>query len=134
MMKELINGADMKKMIAAAFMFIAVSTVNAWAQQMPAVLVQAGVDAINKQDAAFFERQLADDVVWLDEDGHVIAGKMSVLNFVKRQLLASPVKLVVSALRTGSTSDAAWATYAYTLDKEGKAQKKGMSTIVYKRA
>src|SRR5437773_11305680 len=34
--------------------------------------VNAIIDALNKQDAAFFQKNVAPDALWLDEDGHMI--------------------------------------------------------------
>src|SRR4051794_21866415 len=46
-------------------------------------MANAGVEAINKNDAAYFENHLAADAVWFDEDGHAIAGKDRILAFLK---------------------------------------------------
>jgi len=91
-------------------------------------LANAGIDAMNKGDAAFFESKLAADVVWFDEDGHAIAGKDRVLGFVKMRLLAGGKKVTISGLKAGEN----WAGYVYTIDAAGK-QVKGTQTIVYKK-
>src|SRR5262245_29248901 len=53
-------------------------------------LVQAGVDAYNKGDISYFERAFADDILWIDEDGHELTSKMFALFFINRQMTATP--------------------------------------------
>ncbi len=91
-------------------------------------LANAGIAAMNKNDAAFFDSHLAADVVWFDEDGHAIAGKDRVSAFIKRQLLTGMKKVTVTGLRVGDN----WAGYVYTIDAGGK-QSTGTQTIVYKK-
>jgi len=123
----------MKKIIFGTAMMIGIFTATAFAQGPPADLVQRGVDAYNNHDVAYFEKNLAADAIWLDEDGHVISGKNSVLGFIRRQITAaSPRKLTVSNIRMGNTTDAAWATFAYTVAAEGQ-EKKGLNTTVFKK-
>src|SRR5262245_34384118 len=96
-------------------------------------LANAQIDAINKGDAAFFDSHLADSVVWFDEDGHAIAGKDRVNNFVKSKLLAGGKKVTITGLRVGNNNEGAWAGYQYTVDAAG-AQRKGTQTVVYQKA
>jgi hypothetical protein len=70
--------------------------------------------------------------VWFDEDGHAIANKDRVLNFVKTKLLAGNKKVTITGLRVGNSTDGAWAGYQYTVDAAG-AQKKGTQTVVYQK-
>ena len=42
-------------------------------------LVKATVDAYNKGDISYFDKLLADDVLWVDEDGHEMTTKMFAL-------------------------------------------------------
>ncbi len=91
-------------------------------------LANAGIDALNKNDAAYFEKVLSADVVWFDEDGHSIAGKDRVLGFMKRGLLTGTKKVAITGLRVGDN----WAGYAYTIDG-GPQQRKGTQTVVYKK-
>src|SRR5215470_19628705 len=53
-------------------------------------LVKATVEAYNKGDIAFFDKLLADDVLWVDEDGHEMTTKMFALYLLNRQLTATP--------------------------------------------
>jgi ketosteroid isomerase-like protein len=104
-----------------------------FAEQPGPELVQAGVDAYNNRDLAYFEEHLADDVVWLDEDGHIMNGKSTVLGFIRLQFNQSPAPMLsVSNVRVGSTTDAAWATFAYML-MGGEEHIMGLNTTVFKR-
>jgi len=92
-------------------------------------LANAGIDAINKGDATYFDTRLAADVVWFDEDGHAIATKDRVLNFVKGKLLTPGKKVTISGLRVGEN----WAGYQYKVEA-GTNVREGTQTIVYKKA
>ncbi len=123
----------MKKLLCISFLIVAFGAAPALAQEPGAELVQAGVTAYNTHDMAYFEQHLADDVVWLDEDGHIMNGKSTVLGFIGILFNQTPARtLSVSNVRTGNTADAAWATYAYTLTG-GEADILGLNTTVFKR-
>src|SRR5437867_12579540 len=49
-------------------------------------LVKAGVDAYNKGDISYFDKIFADDMLWVDEDGHEMTTKMCALYLLNRQL------------------------------------------------
>ena len=51
-------------------------------------LVEAGVDAYNKGDIGHFEKMFADDILWVDEDGHELTSKTFALWFINRQMSA----------------------------------------------
>src|SRR2546427_9489888 len=53
-------------------------------------VVQAGVDAYNKADISYFEKAFADDILWVDEDGHELTSKTFALFFINRQMTATP--------------------------------------------
>ncbi len=123
----------MQRLIPMAVIVLAFGGVAA-GQQPVADLVQAGVDAYNRQDVAYFEKMLAPDVVWLDDDGHAVAGKDRVLAFLRNQLGAAvPRKLMVTNIRTGNTSDAAWASFAYVMEG-GPGQRKGLNSTFYRKS
>ena|ERR1041385_4295845 len=88
-------------------------------------LANAGITAINDNNAAFFESHLGPDVVWFDEDGHALAGKDRVLGFLKRSLLTGTKKVTITGLKVGDD----WAGYQYSIDPG----RKGTQTIVYKK-
>jgi ketosteroid isomerase-like protein len=96
-------------------------------------LVQAGVDAYNKGDIAYFENMFADDILWVDEDGHELNTKMFCVNFIRRQITATPKrKMLVSGIATGAWGDTGWAAFAYTID-DGVNQRKGTNTTLFKK-
>jgi len=96
-------------------------------------LVQAGVDAYNKGDIAYFEKMFADDILWVDEDGHELTSKMFCVDFIRRQITATPKRnMSVTGIATGAWSDTGWAAFAYTVD-DGINQRKGMNTTLFKK-
>ena len=61
-------------------------------------------------------------------------GKSTVLGFIRLQFNQSPAPtLSVSNVRVGSTTDAAWATFAYML-MGGEEHIMGLNTTVFRRA
>ena len=97
-------------------------------------LVQAGVDAYNKGDIAYFEKMFADDILWVDEDGHELTSKMFCVDFIRRQITATPKRTMsVTGIATGAWADTGWAAFAYTVD-DGNNQRKGMNTTLFKKA
>ncbi len=115
---------------------LAIFAAALFAQQKPGPeLAQAGIDAYNAKNVSYYEKHLADDVTLLDEDGHSISGKGSVLGFLKNQLTdPTPRKLSAKNIKVGSTSDAAWASFAYTIEHQGKPQHTGQNSIVFRKA
>ncbi|HET9943110.1 MAG TPA: DUF6152 family protein [Terriglobia bacterium] len=97
-------------------------------------MVRAAMDAFNKRDLAYFQRTLSNDVVWLDEDGHAVTPKTSVVgSFLRLQLSGPSVRTITPTnIRSGMTTDAAWASFSYTLDTDG-AKKLGLATMVFKK-
>ena len=97
-------------------------------------MVRAALDAFNKRDLAYFQRTLSTDVVWLDEDGHAVTPKTSVVgSFLRLQLTGPSVRTITPTnIRTGMSADAAWASFAYTLDTDG-AKKLGLATMVFRK-
>ena len=96
-------------------------------------LVQAGIDAYNKGDVAYFDKLFADDILWVDEDGHELTSKMFCLNFIRRQMTATPKRtMTVNGIATGAWGDTGWAAFAYTID-DGVNQRKGMNTTLFRK-
>ena len=97
-------------------------------------LVQAGVDAYNKGDIGYFEKALADDILWVDEDGHELTSKTFALFFINRQMTATPKrKMSVHDVATGTWGDTAWAAFAYTID-DGVNKRIGMNTTLFRKS
>lgn len=117
------------------FLTISLLSIPVFAQQPSEALVQAGIDAFNSHNPAYFEKALAPDVIWLDEDGHVIAGKEKVLGFVTRKITATPPRTVTAAnIKVSSSGEVAWASFSYTIEGEGRQIVKGMNSTVYKKS
>jgi hypothetical protein len=97
-------------------------------------LVQAGVDAYNKGDISYFEKVFADDILWVDEDGHELTSKTFALYFINRQMTATPKrKMSVHDVATGTWGDTAWAAFAYTID-DGVHKRIGMNSTLFRKS
>ena len=97
-------------------------------------LVQAGVNAYNKGDIGYFEKVFADDILWVDEDGHELTSKMFALFFINRQMTATPKrKMSIHDVATGTWGDTAWAAFAYTID-DGVDKRTGMNSTLFRKS
>jgi ketosteroid isomerase-like protein len=90
--------------------------------------VKSMVTAFNNKDAAFFQKGLTSDAVWLDEDGHHLLANV----WVNRLMSANPPrKLSISNLRVVTWDNAGWAGFNYVI--EGTSQVKGTNSLVLKK-
>jgi len=90
--------------------------------------VKSMVTAFNNRDTAFFQKAIAPDAVWLDEDGHHLLANV----WITRLLSATPArKLSVTNLRTSNWDNAGWAGFNYML--EATNQVKGTNSMVFKK-
>src|SRR5262249_28713186 len=73
--------------------------------------VKSLVTAFNNKDTAFFQKTIAPDAVWLDEDGHHLLATV----WINRLLSANPPrKLSITNLRVGTLdANAGWAGFNY---------------------
>jgi len=86
------------------------------------------VKAFNSRDTAYFDKLIAPDAVWLDEDGHHLLATV----WMNRLLSANPPrKLTITNLRTESWETGGWAGFNYLL--EATNQVKGINTMVFKK-
>ena len=124
----------MNRILKTSVLVVALLTATpAVAQEPGPELVQASVTAYNDHDLSYFEQHFADDVIWLDEDGHVMNGKQTVLGFLRLQFNQTPTRtLSVSNILVGNTTDAAWATFEYMI-MGGEAHIMGLNTTVFKK-
>ena len=96
-------------------------------------LVEASVDAYNKGNIGYFEKIFADDILWVDEDGHEMTGKMWALYLLNRQLTATPKRTMsVHDIATGTWGDTAWAAFAFTID-DGLHKRIGTHTTLFRK-
>ena len=92
-------------------------------------VVNAMVTAFNNQDRAYFQKMIAPDAIWFDEDGHHMAAGV----WMNRILSATaPRKLTISNLRVANWDTAGWAGFNYVVDETGR-QLKGTNTLVFKK-
>jgi hypothetical protein len=90
--------------------------------------VKSMVTAFNNKDAAFFQKGLTSDAVWLDEDGHHLLANV----WVNRLMSATPPrKLSISNLRVNTWDNGGWAGFNYVI--EGTNQVKGTNSLVFKK-
>jgi ketosteroid isomerase-like protein len=91
-------------------------------------LVNAIVTAFNNRDAAYFQKIIAPDAVWFDEDGHQLLATV----WLNRLMTATPArKLSIMDLRVSNWDNAGWAGFHYTL--EATNQVKGINTMSFKK-
>jgi ketosteroid isomerase-like protein len=91
-------------------------------------LVKSIVTAFNNHDTAYFQKVIAPDAVWFDEDGHQLLATV----WLNRLMSATPQrKLSISDLRVGNWDNAGWAGFHYTL--EATNQVKGINTMSFKK-
>ena len=86
------------------------------------------VTAFNNHDMAYFQKIIAPDAVWFDEDGHQLLATV----WLNRLMSATPPrKLSISDLRVSNWDNAGWAGFHYTL--EATNQVKGINTMSFKK-
>jgi ketosteroid isomerase-like protein len=91
-------------------------------------VMKSVVTAFNNRDIAFFDKLIAPDAVWLDEDGHHLLATV----WMNRLLSANPPrKLSITNLRTESWDTGGWAGFNYVL--EATNQVKGINSMVFKK-
>ena len=82
-------------------------------------VVNAIVAAFNKQDKAYFQKIIAPDTVWFDEDGH----HFNAMVWMDRMLSATPPRqLTVTNLRTGNWDTGGWAGFNYVIQSTAMPQ------------
>ena len=92
--------------------------------------VKSMVTAFNNRDTAFFQKAIASDAVWLDEDGHHLIGSV----WMNRLLSATPPrKLTITNLRVNNWDNAGWAGFNYVMEGSPTGPVKGVNTFVFKK-
>jgi ketosteroid isomerase-like protein len=91
-------------------------------------LMKTLVTAFNNRDTAYFQKMIAPDAVWLDEDGHHLLATV----WMNRLLSANPPKkLSITNLRVGNWDTSGWAGFNYVI--EGTSQVKGVNSMVFRK-
>lgn len=85
-------------------------------------LANALADAINKQDAAALQKMMADDAVYLDEDGHApsVARWIGALTNVPAGGVAK--KIEISSTHGGMWDNAGWVSFNYVLTETANGE------------
>src|SRR5262249_36584924 len=75
-------------------------------------VVNGIVKAFNDRDTAYFQKIIAPDAIWLDEDGHTLQAVV----WMNRLMSANPPrKLTISNLRVSNWDTAGWAGFNYVI-------------------
>ena len=94
-----------------------------------AELVNSIVTSFNNRDAAYFQKIIAPDAVWLDEDGHHLIATV----WMNRLLSANPPrKLSISNLRVVNADTSAVVGFNYVLEG-GSTPVKGVNSMTFKK-
>ena len=119
-----------KKFVFLFLVAFLVSGGSAFAQD--ASLVENAINAINADDASYFEMHKSDDAVWLDEDGHMI-GAERFMGFMNRFVLNHPSEMTVENITVKSAGDVAWAYFRYGIEVNGAEVTTGTGSAVFHR-
>ena len=96
-------------------------------------LLNAIVAAINKQDKAFFDKVVAPNATWADEDIHIFPASF----FINKLMQGMPRKLTITNVAGETWDTGAWAAYNYTLDEtraDGtQHQMKGIQSMTFRK-
>ena len=120
----------MKKFVFLFFVALLVSSGSAFAQD--ASLVENAINAINADDASYFEMHATEDAVWLDEDGHMIGGERF-MGFMNRFVFNHPSEMTVENITVKSAGDVAWAYFRYGMVLDGAEVAAGTGSAVFQR-
>ena len=126
------KGSSTVKKFAFLFVVVLLMGVPAAYAQDPA-LVDDAINAFNNNDTAYFEKHLAAEVVWLDEDGHAIAGKERVVGFITRRLMVEGQKIVTRNVKVFTSGDAAWSHFNYAIEVGGNTAIEGLGSAVFRK-
>jgi len=92
-------------------------------------VTNAIVTAFNNRDTAYFQKLIAPDAVWLDEDGHHLIAMVWMTRLMSQ---TPPRKLTITNLRVQNWADAGWSGFNYTLEG-GTTPIKGTNSFVFKK-
>jgi ketosteroid isomerase-like protein len=97
-------------------------------------IVKAFLASYNQPDLASILNMVAEDIVFLDDDGHTNVGKTFLSAALQRRLGGpSREKLIASGPITSSgTDNVVWASFPYTFDR-GDVHRKGLITMVFRK-
>lgn len=125
----------MKALVLAALLAVPAAA-SAAATPDPAVAaeVQKGVAAYNAGDIAYYKAVLADDAVYIADDGGTFAGKERVVGLFTRLFASDPApKIAIEDVVTGSRGEVGWARFHWTITR-GESARKGIASVLFVRA
>ena len=96
-------------------------------------LIDQAIAAINNQKIDYFEKHLAESAVWLDEDGHAIAGKRRVSSFIQRSFMRNERKIGTQNVKMFTSGDSTWGYFNYEIQAQGETLINGLSSVVFKK-
>ena len=153
----------MKKLMTLSVVLVSTSAASiGWAQQPPASAPAAAAtpaapprpqvppatgamldianqlaDAINKQDAAALTKMMADDAVYLDEDGHAPAPSRWITRITTTPTGVPPRKIEISNTHGGMWDSVGWVSFNYVISETFKDQPKavrGTASLMARKA
>jgi ketosteroid isomerase-like protein len=97
--------------------------------------VDRGVQAFNARDLKYYEASLADDAVFIADDGGMFIGKERVMRHFTRVFGQEPPRRVaVTDVTTGQKGDVGWARFKWTLSAGTETGRSGVATTLFTRA
>lgn len=151
----------MKKLMPLSVVFFCTSAASiGWAQQPPAGAPAAAAspsprpqvppatgamldianqlaEAINKQDAGALQKMMAEDAVYLDEDGHAPAVSRWITRITTTPPGVPPRKIEIANTHGGMWENAGWVSFNYVLNETFKDQPKavrGTASLMARKA
>ena len=90
------------------------------------------ITALNKQDAAYLQKAVASDALWLDEDGHMFPANV----WIGRLMQGMPRMTAITNLTGQMWETAGWVAFRYTLDEttaQGPNKMQGTGSLTFKK-
>ena len=94
-------------------------------------------DAINKQDAAALQKMMADDAVYLDEDGHAPAVSRWITRITTTPAGVPPRKIEITNTHGGMWDNAGWVSFNYVINetyKDAPKAVRGTASLMARKA
>lgn len=94
-------------------------------------------DAINKQDAAALQKMMADDAVYLDEDGHAPAVSRWITRLTTVPAGVAPKQIEISSTHGGMYETSGWVSFNYVITetyKDAPKAVRGTASLMARKA
>jgi uncharacterized protein (TIGR02246 family) len=97
--------------------------------------VEKGIQAFNARDLKYYESSLAEDAVFIADDGGMFIGKERVMRHFTRVFGQEPPRRVaVTEVATGQRGDVGWARFKWTLSAGTETGRSGVATTLFTRS